>query len=90
MDAILKLSKKDHPAHIHAKVNAWCKIRDHKDIEDCGFILGLMLREDAHTYNPGKPGTTEAEAFDIGVCLALVPWTYERPPSTLLLMMPPQ
>jgi hypothetical protein len=76
---LMKLSKNDNPDHIHTKVRACCELREHDTIEDCGYIMGLTLRDDAHQYNPGKPGTLEAEAYHIGVSLALLPWIYEDP-----------
>jgi hypothetical protein len=79
MNDLLKATQGDTPVEIRAKVQKWCASNNHDDIEDAGFLLALSIGEDARRYNPRRAGSVAAEAFDIGVSLALMPWHYDAP-----------
>jgi hypothetical protein len=79
MNDLLKTTKDDTPAQIHAKVEWWCSSGDLDEIEDAGYILTLAIGEDARLYNPCITGTLAARSYDIGVSLAVLPWHYDEP-----------
>jgi hypothetical protein len=79
MNDLLTVTRKQSPVEIRAKIHSWCEYRDDDDIEDAGFLLALAIGEDARLYNPRRAGSVAAEAFDIGVSLAVMPWYWDAP-----------